>query len=65
MCTYVYNIYIYIYIYIMYIIHMYVHIYIYIYNMYCIISPPNKNPPLGGNKYLLLTIYTEARLPPS
>ena len=28
-------------------------------------NPPNKKPPLGGNKYLLLSIDTEARLPPS
>ena len=39
--------------------------------MLYIISTPNKNPPLirnppfGGNKYVFLSIYTEARLPPS
>ena len=43
-----------------------IYIYIYIYNLPPLIrTPPNKKPPLGGDKYLLLSSYTEARLPPS
>ena len=36
-------------------------------NKRCLVrsTPLIRKPPLGGNKYLLLSIQTEARLPPS